>query len=244
MLDREYAQMHALEKRLWWYRGLHLFVTKLLAPRAKEGLRVLDIGCGTGGLMDTMRQLGLQATGLDFSITGLHFAAQRENGDLLAGDANQLPLAGHFDLVTSVNLLETDSVDPERVIAEAVRVLRPGGYGLFIMAAHQWLLSEHDRAVHSVRRYRPDQLRQLVARPGLSLVRSSYLFLLTLPLFVIRKLLTPPKADHETPVSAVTEAPGWVNAILYSLCWLEAQWLARFGLPMGSSAMVLVRKDD
>ena len=50
----EYERMHAVEDRMWWYRGLRALTAQLLA-RALAGSPaagpVLDAGCGTGGML-------------------------------------------------------------------------------------------------------------------------------------------------------------------------------------------------
>ena len=50
----EYEQMHAVEDRMWWYRGLRTLAAGQLAralSSAPAGGPVLDAGCGTGGML-------------------------------------------------------------------------------------------------------------------------------------------------------------------------------------------------
>ena len=50
----EYERMHAVEDRMWWYRGLRtlarFLLVRALSRSAAEG-PVLDAGCGTGGML-------------------------------------------------------------------------------------------------------------------------------------------------------------------------------------------------
>ncbi len=104
---------------------------------AAEGddLRVLDVACGTGGYL---RLLGaalptLDYTGLDLSDAYLAYARERCEGvprlNLVQGNAEEMPFRdGWFDVVTSVHLFHELPKDVRRrVMAEMLRVLRPGG---------------------------------------------------------------------------------------------------------------------
>jgi ubiquinone/menaquinone biosynthesis C-methylase UbiE len=94
--------------------------------------RVLDICAGTGELTAALAALGADATGLDFSEAMVALAAEKY--PLLTfktGDAQNLRLdANSFDdVVCSFGLLHLP--DPDQAIAEAARVLKPGGRYLF-----------------------------------------------------------------------------------------------------------------
>lgn len=237
----EYQRLYAAEEHLWWFRALHAAVLNLL-PAPRDGL-VLEIGCGTGGLMHELRAAGYQPVGIDFAAEAVAFAYARADGPVTQASANQLPFANDsFDLVTCIDVLEVGTVDPQTVVRNAVRVLRPGGQAVFLMAAHQWLFSEHDRAVNSVRRFNIRQLRSLFQGQPVDIKRSSYLFLLLFPLVVLRKMFNKPKTGASS--SDVVVPHGWINEPLYWLSWLEAQWLRFSSLPMGSSVLVLVKKND
>ena len=48
----EYERMHAVEDRMWWYRGLRRLVAQVLDRALADSTAagpLLDAGCGTGG---------------------------------------------------------------------------------------------------------------------------------------------------------------------------------------------------
>jgi 2-polyprenyl-6-hydroxyphenyl methylase/3-demethylubiquinone-9 3-methyltransferase len=96
--------------------------------------RVLDVGCGGGFLSNDIAERGHEVTGLDIAADALAVAhAHDESGRVryLEGDALALPFEDRsFDAVCAMDLLEHVE-RPERVIAEASRVLSPGGLFFF-----------------------------------------------------------------------------------------------------------------
>ena len=115
-------------------------IAREVKGRDQREVALLDLACGTGRfLRETMRAFPrLRAMGLDLSPNYTARArkalARGPQVDVLAGAAESLPLEdGRFDLVVSVFLFHELPVKVrEKVIAEAARVLRPGG--LFIVA--------------------------------------------------------------------------------------------------------------
>ena len=105
--------------------------------------RLLDIGAGTGGLLELVAPRVGHALGVDASRAMLALARARLSRADLAhcgvrlADMYRLPLAdGGFDVVVLQMVLHY-AEDPAGVIAEAARVLRPGGRLLVIdLAAH------------------------------------------------------------------------------------------------------------
>ncbi len=92
------------------------------------GLRVLEVGCGTGHWLDILARAGARVTGLDRSAEMLRIAAARVPGATLAqGDAGRLPWEdASFDRVVCVNAIH-HFPDAAAFVAEARRVLAPGG---------------------------------------------------------------------------------------------------------------------
>ncbi|MFJ9976065.1 class I SAM-dependent methyltransferase [Streptomyces cyaneofuscatus] len=88
---------------------------------------VLDIACGTGIVTERLRRPGRTVVGVDRSPGMLGLAGRRMPGGVVRGDATGLPFAAaSVDAVVIVWLLHL-LPDPEPVLAEAARVLRPGG---------------------------------------------------------------------------------------------------------------------
>jgi len=86
--------------------------------------RILEVGCGEG---NNLVVRGVDAVGIDLSRTSLRTAVTRSRGPFAQADAARLPFAeGAFDTVFARDLLH--HVDDARaVVAEMVRVCRPGG---------------------------------------------------------------------------------------------------------------------
>jgi len=105
------------------------------AGRDQRGLRLLDIGCGTGRLLDFIKQAWprLPVTGLDLSEAYLCHARRHlrrwSRVGLVVGNAEAIPApAESFDAITSTFMLHELPPDARRtVIGECARVLRPGG---------------------------------------------------------------------------------------------------------------------
>jgi SAM-dependent methyltransferase len=100
----------------------------LNAVGARQGTRLLDVACGPGWLSAAAVARGAVVTGLDFAESMLALARARcPQADFRNGDAEQLPFdQGRYEaVVCSFGLLHFP--DPERAVAEALRVLQAGG---------------------------------------------------------------------------------------------------------------------
>ncbi|WP_277552827.1 class I SAM-dependent methyltransferase [Halobaculum limi] len=111
----------------------------VVMPRAKpEDLRagiafahrpvetVLDVGGGTGRASRTLRELGIEATVVDFS-PGMLRRAHDDGISAVRGDAGRLPVPdGVVDAVVITDALH-HFPDPAGALGEAARVIAPGG---------------------------------------------------------------------------------------------------------------------
>ncbi len=106
----------------WTYRDA--FFALVPAP----GEATLEVGCGEGRVARDLADRGHRVTGLDASPTLLRAAAEADPGaTYVEGDAQALPFDdASFDLVVAYNAL-MDVRDMPAAVAEAARVLRPGG---------------------------------------------------------------------------------------------------------------------
>ena len=104
------------------------------APRTH---RTLDIGAGTGQLLDVFRAGGFETVGVDLSAPMLERRSQRwsaQPGVAVCADAAHLPLLGPFDLVTATFNVLNHLPDHQRVqstLDEVSRVIAPDGLFVF-----------------------------------------------------------------------------------------------------------------
>jgi SAM-dependent methyltransferase len=91
-----------------------------------RGALVLEAGCGTGRFGETIAGVGASVAGLDLDAAMLRVASERVRFPLVLADGHRIPFQdGAFDAAVAVTLCEFTS-GPEQVVAELVRVTRPG----------------------------------------------------------------------------------------------------------------------
>jgi ubiquinone/menaquinone biosynthesis C-methylase UbiE len=114
-------------------RGWDFSHPRLLELLPPAGRLTLDVGCGEGRLGRVLQNLGHRVIAIDIIEELAHAAATKPPGLRVAvADAAHLPLSdGAADLVVAYySLLDTD--DYVGAIAEAARVLEPGGRFCFV----------------------------------------------------------------------------------------------------------------
>lgn len=137
----EYPEFAAIERKGWsdaevaasyadrFARASVQALPSLLAAVSPQpGEDALDLCCGPGQAARKLAGAGAKVTGLDFSPVMLEMARAASPGiRFVEGDAQALPFDdASFDVV-ACNLGIVHVPDPAKALAEARRVLRPGG---------------------------------------------------------------------------------------------------------------------
>jgi len=133
-----------------------------------QGRRVLDVGCGKGGLIISCALRDCDAVGIDIDLSELRIAKLRSKNfsaislQLIRCDAKFLPFRNNsFDLVTATSVLE--HVDnPERAVKEMVRVLKPEGYILLTIPSPSFPREAHYKVFYIP--YLPKKLGKIYLR--------------------------------------------------------------------------------
>lgn len=130
--------------------------------------RVLDAGCGYGCGTAVLAAHGLDATGVDIDRLAIASAARTFRFGRSAyrvDDATSLPDdARSFDAVLAAAVFE-QAPDPQAILAEALRVLRPGG--MLVVSTVNRLTASPGRTRpldgHHVWEFTPEELHSLMA---------------------------------------------------------------------------------
>lgn len=245
----EYKIMFEAEDTHWWYRGLRGVMSTLLnLDRAvHKQPRVLDAGCGTGANLAALQQRGFRnGEGFDLSPIALEFCSQRGLTRVCQGSIIDIPFADNsFDIVISCDVVTDAGTENEMTaFQELYRVLKPGGRLFLSLPAHEFLRSEHDRAVAVARRVTRREVMRKLSSVGYHVRRATYWNAILFPVVVAVRLL---RRENEKDLQSAARSdivvpPGPVNALLSGVMRLE-QFLLRFvNLPFGSSVAVVAVK--
>lgn len=242
MNSEEYAKLDAIENRHWWFYGLRSNLVTALR-RAQPAMRggLLDAGCGTGATMRHFRAAfpNVHCVGMDMDEGACDVALRKSGWPVCAASVNQLPFHdASFDVVISVDVLCHSGVDVDAALADFRRSLKPGGVVLLSLPAYQWMMSFHDRAVSTVRRFDRTQMLAWMQRAGYVDIRITYWNTLLFPVMVLHRKLGNQEASSDVrPVAAP------VDAIFRTIMWIENR-LLRWGiiLPFGGSVLVTAKR--
>lgn len=130
-VQREYSRLAERYDRRWSFYVNATIGETLNRLEIEPGERILDLGCGTGVLIQHLLQIApkIQIIGIDYSAEMLEIAKQKlpESVELKVGSADNLPFpSNYFDVVVSTSAFHFFR-DPSQALQEAKRVLKPNG---------------------------------------------------------------------------------------------------------------------
>ena len=150
----------------------------------RTDLSIADIGCGAGFLSNDLGKMYADVHGLDASESSLDVAASRDSSGKVQyqlGNAYELPYADHsMDVVCAMDFLEHVD-DPEKVIDECARILKPDGLffyhtfnrnllaWLVVIKFMEWFVPNTPKHLHVLHLFiKPSELLQMMADRGLT----------------------------------------------------------------------------
>ncbi|MEQ1608220.1 MAG: class I SAM-dependent methyltransferase [Hyphomonadaceae bacterium] len=242
MQPEEYAKLDAIEDSHWWFHGLRANLTTALQRAAPQAIGcLLDAGCGTGATLRHVRSVLplFQCVGMDVDEGACNVARAKSGWPICAASVNQLPFRdASLDAIVSADVLCHSGVDVDAALADFHRTLRPGGVLILSLPAYQWMMSFHDRAVSTVRRFDRKQLQAWMQTAGYRNVRITYWNTLLFPVMMLHRKLSNQAASSDVrPVAAP------IDAIFRFIMWMENR-LLRWGimLPFGGSVLVTAER--
>lgn len=236
-------QFAAIEGEHWWFQGRRRIVASALrqqlGPAVNQGARrILDVGCGTGEMVDMLREFGT-VTALDRAPEAVQYCCARFGAQVdvrLGGIPEDLPNAGTLDLVTAFDVIEhlDDDLGALRALCAT---LVPGGLLVVTVPAFAMLWGPHDVLNEHRRRYTPAHLRAQLVAGGFVVDRvtcfNSWLF----PFVAVVRTLQ--RRRRTAPRSDFHQLPGPSNRLLLALFASEAAVLRKVTLPIGVSILAV-----
>lgn len=185
--------MARAETGLWWYRCLHAQVARVIEthPHGRNAA-VVDAGCGTGGLLLSLRQLGFtKLSGYDVSPEAVRTC--RERGlevalQDLRGIGNVVEPGSADVIVSNDTLCYFDHVEQEAISRNLSDALAPGGLLVLNLPALAAFRGIHDLAVGIGSRFSKADVRRLMPGDLFELVEQRFWPLLLSPLIYVARL--------------------------------------------------------
>ena len=243
-----YAEYFKIEDKHWWFVGRRKIILRLLEKHLPASdrsiLQIVDVGCGTGTMLQYLMRFG-HVQGLEADSEAIQFCRMRglENVQRLVG--THLPFEDEsLDLVTMFDVLE-HIADQKSAVSEAHRVLKSAGMFMATVPAYQFLWGPQDEISHHKRRYVARTLGNVLQSSGFRVTKLSYfnsiLFLPIAAIRVGRRLMRLDEGAHLTSDFTLTN-PGLINSALAKVFALEASIIEKFSIPFGVSIVCIARK--
>ncbi len=244
MEDKAYKILYETQDRFWWNLGISRIISRIIS-RVKPGRenRILDAGCGVGGLFRTLARHGT-LYGVDCSPIALSYARRRsEAKQVVEGSVEHLPFPNKtFDLVVCADVLYHRSVNEEAALREFRRVLTPDGALIIKEISYEWLKSSHDSLMHGKRRYTRGELAKRLADAGFTVTTSSYCGTCIFPIALAVRLLE--KIGLGISHDSSHENPPVLAALFRWSLYLEASLLRFVRLPFGLAIIIAARPES
>jgi len=149
-------------------------VRSVLGNQTYADKKVMDIGCGSGILVDKLAKMGFDAHGIDWSQKAVLYAGLHKKGTYHCGDVTSTTWdqCGYFDLITASHILE-HLEEPSPFLQSVYGMLVNGGW-LIVSVPNLWWYDGRSRYrristifdPEHVAGYSPKGLRMLLENNG------------------------------------------------------------------------------
>lgn len=252
MLDREeeYIKMSKVEEQHWWYISLHSQVLAYIKAYFTDSqIKILDAGCGTGGLIRYLQAHGYHHfSGFDISPTGIEFAKKKcqlpalQVGDLRSMDKYYAP--NTFDVIVSNDVLYFLNPEEQRkFLQHSYELLNSSGILILNLPCFEAFRGIHDISVGIQQRFHPSIVKKIVNGSGFQIQKRVFWPFLLSPLILLARWLQRLKLRFypDLQVKSDIDLPGdFANTALKKLFRLENTLLP--AAPFGSSMLLVLKK--
>jgi SAM-dependent methyltransferase len=217
----------SVEGRHFWFAARNRVIVSTLerVVGPLSGIRVLDVGCGTGFVLSALESAGASACGIDMHQQALQRARSRVRGPLFRSGAASLPFMADFDIVSLFDVIEHVD-DDAALLREASRVLAPGGCVAVTVPAGPHLWTRYDEVIGHKRRYDRASLTAAFAGADLRVREMSSFNCVPVLVQRLQRWSRRSQNRYQDPLEVVRQAlrvpPAPVNALLGAALRCEA----------------------
>jgi 2-polyprenyl-3-methyl-5-hydroxy-6-metoxy-1,4-benzoquinol methylase len=249
--EDEFKMMYEAEEKLWWYRILHEKILNEIQARyaSNNDISILDIGCGTGGLLAFLRQHNYtNLQGIDYSDNSIHFSKLR-NLDVQKLNIDEIKTAfqtREFDVIICNDVFYClGKIQIINALRNIETLLKPDGIFLSNNNAFNIFYGTHDIAVGGKWRFTLKDFQEFTAKTSLKIQYHSYWTWVLSPLVLVVRISQQIQMklgliDTSKLVSDVRIPSEWLNDFFYKMVKIEEKIL-RKGF-FGSSLFLRIEK--
>jgi ubiquinone/menaquinone biosynthesis C-methylase UbiE len=227
-----------LERWHFWFLSRREIVEKILERYLDKSGVVLDVGCGSGFTASILANSGYRLVGIDL-YRGLLCKQEQSNSlTFVQTDATHLPFKEHsFGAAVLLDLLE--HVEEQKVLSEALRVVKESALVIITVPAIKWLWGLRDKAAGHMHRYSCKDTRHLLESLGFEIIKIRYFQFFLFPFFILSRIIGKTSAG----ASILEERPSLLlNKLFLGINLIEIKFINWINWPYGSSLVIVCRK--
>ena len=234
--EEEFRMMYEAEEKLWWYRILHEKVLTEIEQKfnSVKDISILDIGCGTGGLLAFLRQNSYtNLQGIDYSDNSIHFSKLR-NLNVKKVNIDNIGLifqSQQFDVIVCNDVFYClDKSLIFKALKNIEVLLKPNGIFISNNNAFNIFYGTHDIAVGGKWRFSFKDFQEFTAETTLKIQYHSYWTWMLSPLVLTIRIFQQIQLklgliDSKNLVSDVSIPPNFLNEMFYKIVKMEEKML-------------------
>lgn len=237
-----YRIFFEIQKKHWWFVTKKEIILDTISRyfRKKGGVKVLDIGCGSGLMLEALEGVG-QTFGMDMSDDAINFSKEIFDGVVEKGYLpDHVPYkVEYFNLITALDVIEHIDCDVDAL--KAMRsLLVDDGRAIITVPAYMFLWSAFDEMNEHKRRYTLAELKEKLVLAGFTIEKITYFNTILFPIVYIVRMLN--NLLNRDGASDVDMPSSVINYLLKKIFGIEKYLLRLINLPFGVSILAVVKK--
>jgi SAM-dependent methyltransferase len=243
MDESVYHKNFEVEDSYWWFVARNNIIKKIIKEycRLPEGSVVLDIGCGTGSFAKGISE-DYQVHCLDTSSLALHYCELRGLNNLHNCTVQEFsPNDLSINAITMLDVLEHIE-DDRSVVKRIYEILSKEGIYIATVPAYKWLWSGHDILHQHWRRYKSNELINIIKNEGFTILYHTYFDTFLFPLAALKRIWGKITGEGKKNVEPVELVPDLINKLFTKIFSFEGNLIPKVKFPFGLSILVIAIK--